>query len=102
MRMESGGLAPPLLTSSQYGNQWPASRAGLFRPTERAPGFHWVGGWVVGRACQDTGEGNKYTCILLLSCGRECFLQKSLSYFTNYVNYSAVIEITQELRTIIF
>jgi hypothetical protein len=34
------------LTSELVGGQWSASRSGRFNPGERAPGTHWIGGWV--------------------------------------------------------
>jgi hypothetical protein len=41
----SGGIAPPFLTSALDG-EWLASRPGHFIPGNRAPGTHWIGGWV--------------------------------------------------------
>jgi hypothetical protein len=38
------------LTSALDGSEWPASRPGRFTPRERAPGTHWIGGWVGPRA----------------------------------------------------
>jgi hypothetical protein len=38
------------LTSALYGGEWLASRPGRFTPRERAPGTHWIGGWVGPRA----------------------------------------------------
>jgi hypothetical protein len=35
------------------GGEWSASRAGRFTPGERAPGTHWIGGWVDPRASLD-------------------------------------------------
>jgi hypothetical protein len=32
------------------GGEWLASRPGRFTPRERAPGTHWIGGWVGSRA----------------------------------------------------
>jgi hypothetical protein len=34
------------LTSELAGGEWSASRPGRFTPEERAPGTHWIGGWV--------------------------------------------------------
>jgi hypothetical protein len=34
------------LTSALDGGEWSASRTGRFTPRERAPGTHWMGGWV--------------------------------------------------------
>jgi hypothetical protein len=38
------------LTSALDGGEWSASRPGRFTPGERAPGTHWIGGWVGPRA----------------------------------------------------
>jgi hypothetical protein len=35
------------------GGEWSASRLGRFTPKERAPGTHWIGGWVGPRAVLD-------------------------------------------------
>jgi hypothetical protein len=35
------------------GGEWSASRPGRFTPRERAPGTHWIGGWVGPRAVLD-------------------------------------------------
>jgi hypothetical protein len=34
------------LTSALDGGEWSASRPGRFTPRERAPGTHWIEGWV--------------------------------------------------------
>jgi hypothetical protein len=41
------------LTSELDGGEWSASRPGRFTPRERAPGTHWIGGWVGPRADLD-------------------------------------------------
>jgi hypothetical protein len=41
------------LTSALGGGEWSASRPGRFAPRERAPGTHWIGGWVGPRAVLD-------------------------------------------------
>jgi hypothetical protein len=38
----SGGVCPPALG----GGEWSASRPGCFTQWERAPGTHWIGGWL--------------------------------------------------------
>jgi hypothetical protein len=38
------------LTSALEGGEWSASRPGRFSPSKRAPGTHWIGGWVGPRA----------------------------------------------------
>jgi hypothetical protein len=42
------------LTSALVGGKWSASCPGRFTPEERAPGTHWIGGWVHPRAGLDT------------------------------------------------
>jgi hypothetical protein len=41
------------LTSALDGGEWSASRRGRFTSRERAPGTHWIGGWVGPRAVLD-------------------------------------------------
>jgi hypothetical protein len=41
------------LTSALDGGEWSASRASCFTPREKAPGTHWIGGWVGPRAVLD-------------------------------------------------
>jgi hypothetical protein len=48
------------LTSALVGGEWSASRPGRFTPEERAPGTHWIGGWVDLRAGQDDLEKIKF------------------------------------------
>jgi len=35
------------------GGEWSVSRPSQFTPMERAPGTHWIGGWVGSRAVLD-------------------------------------------------
>jgi hypothetical protein len=44
------------LTSALVGVEWSASRPGRFTPREKAPGTHWIGGWVGPRASPDNME----------------------------------------------
>jgi hypothetical protein len=41
------------LTSALDGGEWSASRPGCFTPREKAPGTHWIGGWVGSRTVLD-------------------------------------------------
>jgi hypothetical protein len=41
------------LTLVLDGGEWSASHPGRFTPRERAPGTHWIGGWVGTRAILD-------------------------------------------------
>jgi hypothetical protein len=52
------------LTSALAGGEWSASRPGRFTPGERAPGTHWIGGWVDPRAGVD--DVDKRTFLTLL------------------------------------
>jgi hypothetical protein len=42
------------LTLALDGGEWSGSRPDRFTPRERAPGTHWIGGWVGPRAVLDT------------------------------------------------
>jgi hypothetical protein len=52
----SENVAPPFLISALDVGELLASRPGLFTPVERAPGNHWVGGWVASRTGLDAVE----------------------------------------------
>jgi hypothetical protein len=45
-----------LLTSIPVGGEWLASCPGRFTPGERAPGTHWMGGWVGPKTGLDAVE----------------------------------------------
>jgi hypothetical protein len=47
-------------TSALVEGQWSASRPGRFTPEEKAPGTHWIGGWVAPRAGVDDVERRKF------------------------------------------
>jgi hypothetical protein len=44
------------LTSALVGGEWSDSRPGRFTLRERAPGTHWIRGWVDPRAGRDNME----------------------------------------------
>jgi hypothetical protein len=46
------------------GGEWSASHPGRFTPEERAPGTHWIGGWVDPRARLDAVEKRKFLTLL--------------------------------------
>jgi len=50
---------PAFLTSALDGGELSASRPGRFTPKERAPGTHWIAGWVVPRAGLDAVVNRK-------------------------------------------
>jgi hypothetical protein len=55
----SGGIALPFLTSALDKGEWSASRSGSFTVGERAPGAHWIGGWVGPRAGLDAADADR-------------------------------------------
>jgi hypothetical protein len=48
------------LTLALAGSEWLASRPYRFTPGERAPGNHWIGGWVGPRDGLDDVEKRKF------------------------------------------
>jgi hypothetical protein len=48
------------LTSALVGGEWSASRPGRFNPGDKAPGTHWIGGWVDPRAGLDEVKKRKF------------------------------------------
>jgi hypothetical protein len=56
----SGGIAPPILDPVLDGGERLSSRPGRFTPRERAPGIHWIGGWVGPRAGLDAVVYRKF------------------------------------------
>jgi hypothetical protein len=51
-----------IVTSALDGGACSASRPGRFTRGERAPGTHWIGGWVDHRASLDATEKRKISC----------------------------------------
>jgi hypothetical protein len=69
--------------------EWSASRPGRFIPRERAPGTHWIGGWVDTRAGLENLEKRKFLTLPgleFLPLGRPASSQSlyRLSYHLNY------------------
>jgi hypothetical protein len=54
----SGVIAPRIRDLD--GGEWSDSRLGHFTPRERAPGTHWIGGWVGPSAGLDAVVKKKY------------------------------------------
>jgi hypothetical protein len=48
------------LTSALVGSECLASRPGRYIPDERAPGTHWIGGWLDHKAGLDDVEKRKF------------------------------------------
>jgi hypothetical protein len=53
-----------ILTSALAGGEWSPSRPGHFTPWDRAPGMHWIGGWVDHKAGLDNLEKRKFLTLL--------------------------------------
>jgi hypothetical protein len=51
------------LTSALAGGEWSALLAGRFTSGERAPGTHWIGGWVNLRTGLDDVKNRKFLTI---------------------------------------
>jgi hypothetical protein len=66
------------LTSALVGGEWSTSRPGHVTPRERAPGTHWIGGWVDLRAGVDDLENRKFLTLPGLE------LQPVASRYTDY------------------
>jgi hypothetical protein len=67
----SGGIAARILNlGTRRRWVWSASCTGSFTPKERAPGTHWIGGWVGLKACLDPVVKRKvlghlsYQCVM--------------------------------------
>jgi hypothetical protein len=56
------------MTSALVGGEWSASRPCRFTPEERAPGTHWIGGWVDSRAGLDDMEKRQFLILPGLNC----------------------------------
>jgi hypothetical protein len=52
------------LTSALVAGEWSVSRLCPFTPGERAPGTHWIGGWVDPRARLDDVEKRRFLNLL--------------------------------------
>jgi hypothetical protein len=52
-------MASPFFTSAVDIGEWSASRPCCLTPEERAPGTHWIGGWVGPRAGLDAVQKRK-------------------------------------------
>jgi hypothetical protein len=58
--MGNGCIDPYFLELGTSAGEWSTSRPGSFTPGERAPGIHWIGGWVGPRAGLDDVEKRKF------------------------------------------
>jgi hypothetical protein len=53
-------IDPHILNSTLVAGEWSISRPCYFTPRKRAPGTHWIGGWVDLRASMDDVEKRKF------------------------------------------
>jgi hypothetical protein len=53
------------LTSALVGGEWSASRPGRFTPGERAPGTHYIGGWVDPKSGLYDVEKGKFLSLVM-------------------------------------
>jgi hypothetical protein len=65
--LESGGIAPPFLTSALNGGECSVSRPCRFTPGDRSLGTHEIAGWVGPRTGVDVVEKRKISCPCLYS-----------------------------------
>jgi hypothetical protein len=74
-------LIQVLLTSALDGGKWSASRSGCFKPERKAPGTHWIGGWVGPRTGLDEVERRKFLTLPGHFKGRR---NRNFSYFDDF------------------
>jgi hypothetical protein len=61
--MEEWRYSSTFLDLALDGGEWSASLSYRFTPGERAPGTHWLGGWVNPRAGLDAMEKKKHLAL---------------------------------------
>jgi hypothetical protein len=72
------------LTSALDGGEWSASRPGRFTSRERAPGTHWIGGWVGLRAVLDAVMNRKIPSSRRESNPRNPIVQPVAQLYTDW------------------
>jgi hypothetical protein len=88
-----GGIVSCILTLALDGGEWSASRPGRFTPRERAPGIHWIGGWVSPRAILDVVGKRKIPSPCQKSNPRTLIVQPIALCYTNW----AIMALTTQL-----
>jgi hypothetical protein len=71
------------LTSALDGGEWSTSRPGRFIPREKAPGTHWIGGWVGPRAVLDAAVKKKIFSLRRESNSRTPIFQPVAQRYTD-------------------
>jgi hypothetical protein len=69
------------LSSALVGGEWSASRPGCITRGERAPGTHWIGGWVDPRTGLDDVERRKFLPLPRLELRSLCPPARSQSLY---------------------
>jgi hypothetical protein len=72
------------LTSVLDGGEWSASRSSRFTSKERAPGTHWIGGWVGPRAVLDAVVKRKIPSPRRVSNSRTPTVQPVTQRYTDW------------------
>jgi hypothetical protein len=72
------------LTSVLDGGEWSVSQPGRFTPREKAPGTHWIGGWVGSRAGLDAVVKRKIPSSRQESNPRTPIVQPVAQRYTNW------------------
>jgi hypothetical protein len=86
------------LTSALDGGEWSASRRSRFTPRERAPGNHWIGGWVGPRAVLDAVKRKLLLIIIIIIIIIYIISLQNGQYFCNNVYVSVLnIEMYEKL-----
>jgi hypothetical protein len=79
------------LTSVLDGGEWSAARTGRFTPMDRAPGKHWIGGWVGPRAGLDTMSKRKIPSPCWESNPDDPIAQSVASHYTDWAIPAIII-----------
>jgi hypothetical protein len=74
-------------TVALVGSKWSASRPSSFTPWERAPGTHWIGGWVGPQVGLDKG---KWKCLTLPGLEQQPLDQSAASNYTDYATEALI------------
>jgi hypothetical protein len=79
------------LTSALDGGEWSASRPGRFPPRDRAPGTHWIGGWVGPRAGLDAVSKRNVPTLCRESNPDHPIVQSIVSCYTDWAMWRCVL-----------
>jgi hypothetical protein len=77
-------MEPYFLDLRLVGGEWSASHPGRFTPGERAPGTHWIGGWVDPRTGLNDAEKIKFLTLPGLGNSNPFVVHPVASRYTDY------------------